>query len=596
MAIQAWKRTVECGLVGEKNLNQEIILNGWVSKRRDHGGLIFVDLRDRTGIMQIVFNPDYSKESHEEAQSLRSEFVISVTGKVVKRSEETVNDKMSTGAFELQASSMIILNSSKQLPFALDDGDKIDEELRLRYRYLDLRRPEMQQRLALRSIVLFTMREFFIQRGFFEIETPILTKNTPEGAREFLVPSRIHHGSVYSLPQSPQLYKQLLMAGGIERYFQVARCFRDEDLRADRQPEFTQLDIEMSFIDANDIRSVIDQMLVYLFKKIFNIEIKLPLPVITYKQAFHAYGSDKPDLRFGMQIYDASELFEKTELKFLQNVLDKGGKVGALHVAKSTFTRSQLDSWVTKAQEFGSKGLLYVKFALDGSIESPVSNFLPNDFYEKCKTVFKELEYGDTLFFVAGQYKSTWEILGRLRLGLGKELGLINQDILHLCWVVDFPLFELDEETGKWNSVHHPFTAPAHGWEQQTPDQMTAQAYDLVCNGMELGGGSIRIYNKELQAKVFELLGLKEEDMQKKFGFLLEALEYGFPPLGGIALGIDRFIMILAKVNSIREVIAFPKTQRGYDPMMQAPTAAEPSALREYGLSLLAQKEKAKKE
>ncbi len=596
MAIQTWKRTVECGLVGEKNLNQEVVLNGWISRRRDHGGLIFVDLRDRTGIMQIVFNPDYSKEAHDQAQNLRSEFVISVTGKVVKRSNETINDKMPTGKFELQVSSMILLNSAKQLPFALEDGEKIDEELRLRYRYLDLRRPEMQQRLALRSIVLFTMREFFIQRGFFEIETPVLTKNTPEGAREFLVPSRLHHGSVYSLPQSPQLYKQLLMAGGIERYFQIARCFRDEDLRADRQPEFTQLDIEMSFIDAHDIRGVIDQMLVYVFKKIFNIEIKLPLPVITYQQAFHAYGSDKPDLRFGMPIYDASSLFEKTELKFLQTVLEKGGKVGALHVNKSTFTRSQLDSWVTKAQEFGAKGLLYVRFASDGSIESPVSNFLPNDFYEKSKAIFKDLEYGDTLFFVAGQYKLTWEILGRLRLGLGKELGLINQDILHLCWVVDFPLFEMDEETGKWNSVHHPFTAPAVGWEQQSPDQMTAQAYDLVCNGMELGGGSIRIYNKELQAKVFELLGLKEEDMQKKFGFLLEALEYGFPPLGGIALGIDRFIMILAKVNSIREVIAFPKTQRGHDPMMQAPTTAEASVLREYGLSVLAQKDKFKKE
>ena len=440
------------------------------------------------------------------------------------------------------------------------------------------------------------MREFFVQRGFFEIETPILTKNTPEGAREFLVPSRMNHGHVYALPQSPQLYKQLLMAGGIERYFQIARCFRDEDLRADRQPEFTQLDIEMSFVDADDIRGSIDQMLVHLFKKIFNIEIKLPLPVITYQQAFDAYGSDKPDLRFGMPIYNASPLFAGTELKFLESVLNKGGKIGALHVTKANFTRSQLDGWVTKAQEFGSKGLLYVRFAADGAIESPVANFLPKDFFEKAKEVFTELVHGDTLFFVAGAYKPTWEVLGRLRLGLGKELGLINPDILHLCWVVDFPLFELDEETGKWNSVHHPFTAPAAGWEQQTPDQMIAQAYDLVCNGMELGGGSIRIYDRKLQSKVFELLGLKEEDMEKKFGFLLEALELGFPPLGGIALGIDRLIMILAKVNSIREVIAFPKTQRGHDPMMQAPTPAEPAALREYGLSLLAQKDKSKKE
>lgn len=581
------KRTVECGLVTKKHLEQEIVLNGWVARRRDHGGLVFIDLRDRTGIMQVVFNPDYSKDTHVLAGDLRSEFVISVTGKVVQRIKETVNDKMATGQFELQAMNMTILNQSKQLPFPLDEAEKIDEELRLRYRYLDLRRPEMQHRLALRSLVLFSMREFFVKHGFVEVETPILTKNSPEGAREFLVPSRLHHGAVYALPQSPQLYKQLLMAGGLERYFQVARCFRDEDLRADRQPEFTQLDVEMSFVDQDDIRGTIEQMLSYVFKKIFNIEIKLPLPTISYQQAFAFYGSDKPDLRFGLPIYDAACLFEKTELSFLRTVLDKGGRIGALHVTDKVFTRSELDGWVNKAQECGSKGLLYVRFDQDGTLDSPVANFLPKDFFVQAQSVFKDLKKEDTLFFVAGAYKHAWEVLGRLRCALAKDLNLIPQGILNLCWVVDFPLFEWNEDSKRWDSVHHPFTAPNSGWQTLEKGDITAQAYDIVCNGMELGGGSIRIHDKATQKEVFETLGLKQEEIEKKFGFLLEALEYGFPPLGGIALGIDRFIMILANVSSIREVIAFPKTQRGYDPMMQAPTTIESASLRDYGLSIL---------
>ncbi len=590
--MSSWKRTVECGLVTDKLLGKEVTLNGWVARRRDHGGLIFIDLRDRTGIMQVVFNPDFSKDAHKIGHDLRSEFVISVTGKVIERSKETVNDKMPTGKLELQADKITILSASKTLPFPLDESEKIDEELRLRYRYLDLRRPEMQQRLALRSTVLFAMREFFLSRGFFEIETPLLTKNTPEGAREFLVPSRLHHGSVYSLPQSPQLYKQLLMAGGVERYFQIARCFRDEDLRADRQPEFTQLDVEMSFVEQEDVRQTMEEMFAYIFKKLFDVEVKLPLPMISYAHAFAVYGSDKPDLRFGLPIYDAASLFKDTELKFLRTVLDKGQRIGALHVTDKKFTRSELDGWVNKAQDLGSKGLLYVRFTEDGAIESPVAKFLPDNFFEQAQKAFKGLKKEDTLFFVAGPYKDAWEVLGRLRLAFGKELGLIKPNLINLCWVVDFPLFERDEDANRLNAVHHPFTKPQDGWESLKPEDINAQAYDLVCNGVELGGGSIRINDKETQQKVFDLLGLEEDEVKNKFGFLLEALEYGFPPLGGIALGIDRLIMILANATSIREVIAFPKTQRGYDPMMSAPSLVDQKALREYGLSRLPGKKK----
>lgn len=586
----SWKRTIECGLVNEKLLNKEITLNGWVSRRRDHGGLIFIDLRDRTGLMQVVFNPDFSKDVHALAHDLRSEYVISVKGKVVKRSAETVNDKMPTGKWELQADNLTILNTAKNLPFAIEEDSNIDEELRLKYRYLDLRRFKMQQNLGLRSMVTFAMREFFLTHGFFEVETPVLTKNTPEGAREFLVPSRLHAGSFYAMPQSPQLYKQLLMAGGLERYFQVARCFRDEDLRADRQPEFTQLDVEMSFIDEADVRITMEKMFEHIFKKVFNIEIKLPFPALTYDQAFMGYGTDKPDLRYGMVIHDTTELFKTTELSFLKNTLEKGGKVGAIRVQDKQFTRSELDSWVNKAQGFGSKGLLYVRWAQDGTLESPVAKFLPADFFEQAAKLFKDLKKTDTLFFIAGNYQEAWTVLGKLRCALAQELNLLNPHLLNLCWIVNWPLFEYDAETKRYNAMHHPFTQPQAGWEQQDPGQMRARAYDIVCNGYEIGGGSIRIHDTKMQQKVFDILGLTKEQTEQKFGFLLEAQEYGFPPHGGIALGIDRLIMILTGTSSIREVIAFPKTQRGYDVMMQAPTPVEGDFLKDYGIGLLPKK------
>lgn len=590
--MSTWKRTVECGLVKDSALHKTITLNGWVARRRDHGGLIFIDLRDRTGIMQVVFNPDFSQEAHTIAHDLRNEYVLSVTGKVVKRSSETVNDKMPTGKLELQVHNIKVLAKSKTLPFPLEEAEKVDEELRLKYRYLDLRRSEMQQKLALRSMVIFAMREFFLQKGFFEIETPLLTKNTPEGAREFFVPSRLHHGSVYSLPQSPQLYKQLLMAGGIERYFQVARCFRDEDLRADRQPEFTQLDIEMSFVEQDDVRYTIEQMFVYVFKKLFNIDIKLPFPTLTYDQAFSFYGSDKPDLRFGMPIYNATSLFKDTELTFLKNALIKGESIGALQVKGKKFSRSELDDLVKVAQDMGSKGLLYVRFAQDGTLESPVAKFMPDSFVEQAQSLFKDFSKEDTLFFIAGNYKEAWEILGRMRVALAKDLDLIKPNTINLSWIVDFPMFEWDAEAKKFNAMHHPFTRPQDGWEKLKPEEMKAQAYDIVCNGMELGGGSIRIHEQELQEKIFNILGLSQEEIHNKFGFLLESQEYGFPPLGGIALGLDRLIMILTNSSSIREVIAFPKTQRGYDPMMMAPSGIDQKMLREYGLSVLPGKKK----
>ncbi len=579
-------RTHTCGEVQEKLIGEVIIINGWVANRRDHGGLIFVDVRDRTGVVQVVFDSKNGKEIHERAESLRSEFVIAVEGIVLARPEGRINDAMQTGTIEIQANVLEIFNTSKTLPFSLDEDD-IDEELRLKYRYLDLRRNVMQQNVAMRSMIFFMMRKFLIEHAFLEIETPLLTKNTPGGAREFLVPSRIYPGNFYALPQSPQIYKQLLMAAGLDRYFQIARCFRDEDLRADRQPEFTQLDLEMSFVEADNICDVIEQMLEFLFKELFKIELKLPFLMISYAEAFNKFGSDKPDLRYGMTIFDVSSLFKETKLTFLESVLVQGGKIGALRVEKR-FTRSELESWVQKAQQLGSKGLLYIHFSHDGKIDSPAAKFLPSDIFEQCKKIMPDLTLGDTIFIVAGAYEEAWTILGKLRNIFAAHLDLIPINTLSFAWIVDFPLFEKGEKEGEWKSAHHPFTAPQEGWENLEPGQMKAQAYDLVCNGSEIGGGSIRIYDKKMQHKIFEILGLSQEEIQAKFGFFLEAQEYGFPPSGGIALGLDRLLMILCGAPSIREVIAFPKTQKGYDAMMQSPTPITPSVLKEYGISIAA--------
>ncbi|OGB97178.1 aspartate--tRNA ligase [candidate division TM6 bacterium RIFCSPHIGHO2_12_FULL_36_22] len=580
------KRSLGCGEINKENLGKKINLVGWVNTRRDHGGLIFVDLRDRSGIMQIVFNPEKVKEAHELAHSLRSEFVIGVTGTVVERTPETVNQNMPTGRYELQVDELEIMNKAKGLPFMLDEAENVDEELRLKYRYLDLRRSEVLAKFKLRNDITFAMREFLHKNGFYEIETPILTKSSMEGAREFLVPSRMHEGKFYGLPQSPQIYKQLLMAGGIEKYFQIARCFRDEDLRADRQPEFTQLDMEMSFINEKDIQTIIEELFVFMFKKVLGKDLKAPFKHMSYDQAFAEYGCDKPDVRFDLKIHDYTDLFKDSELSFLNAVISKGGQVGGICVKPhESLSRSALNKWVDVATKFGAKGLLWIRFKEDGAIESPVSKFLPIDFFDRVKKIYPELALGDTLFLVAGRYADAWPILGRLRLEFAKEFGLIDKNQFNLLWVDNFPMFEFDPQEKRWFAMHHPFTSLQPGWQDVTDTgQIRARAYDLVCNGIELGGGSIRIHQREMQEKVFELLGIDKETTDKVFGFLLEAQELGFPPHGGIALGLDRLIMLLSNSNSIRDVIAFPKTSRGYDALMEAPNAIDNEKLREYGL------------
>ena len=571
-----------CGLEKKSLIGQTILLKGWVARRRDHGGLIFVDLRDRSGYIQVVFNPDYSKEALSIANELRLEYVIEVEGKVLERSLDTINKDMPTGYFEVAVSKINILNKAKALPFMIEENDHIDEELRLKYRYLDLRRRLMLKKITLRHEVAFAMREFFNKNGFLEVETPLLTKSTMEGAREFLVPSRVHAKYFYSLPQSPQLYKQLLMASGIEKYFQIARCFRDEDLRADRQPEFTQLDLEMSFVNEEDIINMIENLMVYLFDKVFKSKIVAPFPRMSYDKAFSNYGSDKPDLRFDMPIYNVTNVFDNTELTFIKSILKMGGKVGALVVEKENLTRNELDGFVAKAIEVGAKGLVWIRFNNDGTFDSPVSKFLPAELLPEIQKNITNFKAGQTLLIMAGDHKETWTFLGRLRVLLAHQFDLIKKDVLNFSWVIDFPLLEYDAEEKRWSSVHHPFTSPQEGWEKQKPEEMKARAYDLVLNGVELGGGSIRIHASDIQTKVFEMLGINKDLAQQMFGFLLEAQELGFPPHGGIALGLDRFIMLMTDSLSIRDVIAFPKTQRGYELMMNAPSEVDEKKLREY--------------
>lgn len=576
-------RTHHCGTVDTPHINTTITINGWVHRRRDHGGVIFIDARDRSGLVQLVFNPDNCDEKMMKlAHTLRAEFVVAATGTVIARAPEAINPKLPTGKIEIVVSQLVVLNAAKPLPFQLEDADNVDEELRLQHRYLDLRRDKMQGYIKLRHDVTYAMREVLHDQGFYEIETPVLSKSTPEGARDFLVPSRLQPGNFYALPQSPQIYKQLLMASGMEKYFQIVRCFRDEDLRANRQPEFTQLDIEMSFVDEQMVQDLTEKVMTHIFNKVCNIKLSGPFERCEYKDVFAQYGNDKPDRRFDLPIHNVTDLFTGTSLSFLKAVVSGGGKIGALCVKDYNFSRSELESTVGMTiKDLGAKGLLYIRFNEDGSSDSPVSKFLPADFFAQAQKMVPGLTTNDTLFLVAGPYTDSWTTLGRLRLHFAHKFNLIDTSKHDLLWVTRFPLMEWDADTKRYYSVHHPFTMPEDGYQNQEPGDMTARAYDLIYNGEELGGGSIRIHQSEMQEKVFEMLGIDKAEAEEKFGFLLDSQQLGCPPMGGIALGLDRLIMLLTGASSIREVIAFPKTQRGICPMMQSPCAVDNAQLKE---------------
>ena len=578
------KRTHRCTEVTTAHIGQEVTVMGWVQKSRNKGGIIFVDLRDRSGILQIIFEEnDCGAENFAKAEKLRSEFVVAVTGRVEARSG-AVNTNLATGAIEIRANSMRILSESETPPFPIEENSKTKEELRLKYRFLDLRRPDIQKNLMISSQVATLTRAFLASEGFLEIETPTLIKSTPEGARDYLVPSRVHPGSFYALPQSPQLFKQLLMCSGYDRYFQLARCYRDEDLRADRQPEFTQIDMELSFVDVDDVLDVNERLLKKLFKEICGFDVQLPIPRMTWQEAMDRFGSDKPDLRFGMELVNMSEAVKDSDFKVFNAIVEDGGVVKAINVkGYAAIPRRELDGLVEFVGIYGAKGLAWMQIQEDGSVKSPIAKFFSEAHLANILKV-AAAEPGDLILFVADKPAVVAQALGALRLEMAKRRELIDEDMLAFAWVVDFPMFEYNDEEKRYVAMHHPFTAPRNedlAMLATDPGKVYAKAYDMVLNGTEIGGGSIRIHRRDVQNEVFKAIGLTEEQAKEKFGFMMDAFEYGAPPHGGLAFGLDRLIMIMAKRDSIRDVIAFPKTQSASCLMTQAPNDVDEKQLRE---------------
>jgi len=588
--LQGWKRTDYCTNFTLDDVGREVTLMGWVQTRRDFGALVFVDLRDRSGIMQVVFDESVLEGDFNRVNALRSEYVIAVRGKIVRRDPETVNEKLPTGYIELKARELKVLSKAQTPPFEIEDDTGVREELRLKYRYLDLRRPTMQRNIMMRSRISAAARDYLVQNGFLDIETPMLTKSTPEGARDYLVPSRIHPGSFYALPQSPQTLKQILMISGFDRYFQIVKCFRDEDLRADRQPEFTQIDIEMSFVDVDDVLTMAEGLIAHIFKQVLDVDIPLPLRRMPYKEAMDRFGSDKPDTRFGLELVNVSDIVANTGFQVFSSVVKNGGSVRAINAkgCVDKFARREIDALVDFVKIYGAKGMAWISMKEEG-MQSPITKFFTD---EEMDALLKRVgaETGDIIFFVGDKDKIVYDSLGALRLKLAKKLGLIDESKWDLLWVVDFPQFEYDEEEKRYVAMHHPFTCPKDedvDKLESDPGNVYAKAYDMVLNGNEIGGGSIRIHTADLQERMLKAIGHTKEEAWENFGFLMEALKYGAPPHGGLAFGLDRLAMLLLGCQSIRDVIAFPKVQNASCLMTNAPSPVSPKQLRELGIKIL---------